>query len=232
MTFGDISDNDYWRLKARTIHDGIAAPPVGGWDQVDFTVKNRYLQNDDPKQTVCNEICRLTFRIHPQGYLLLWDSTFSSPKEFYFGDQEEMGLGFRVATLLRAERQSKKEPLVPPGTGTIIDAAGNENESGVWGKSSPWCNYMGTISGQRAGIAVFCHPDNLRPSWYHARDRGYIVANMFGRAAMGHGKKSRIIVKPGESLRLRYGVLFHSGDAGSNPDLQSVFDDYVRLARD
>ena len=42
--------------------------------------------------------------VRPAGYLLTWDSTFSSDRSFYFGDQEEMGLGIRVATPIRVER--------------------------------------------------------------------------------------------------------------------------------
>ena len=70
-------------------------------------MRNEYLDQKDPSKVVCNEIARYTFLARPAGFLLIWDSTFSSDKEFYFGDQEEMGLGFRVATPLRVGKKDK-----------------------------------------------------------------------------------------------------------------------------
>ena len=230
MTFGDISGNDYWRLKSRTVHETFVEPPTVDVDRLRFTVRNQYLASGESQKLVCHETCRLEFRKRPQGFLLCWDSTFTSPQEFEFGDQEEMGLGFRVASALRAEKRSSKEPDVPAGNGTIVDAAGNQNEVGVWGSSADWCNYSGPVDQRQAGIAIFSHPDNLRRSWYHARDRGYVVANMFGRAAMGHGQKSRIVIKPGNSLRLRYGLLFHSRPLGTTLDLDAMYQSYVSTA--
>jgi hypothetical protein len=46
----------------------------------------------------------------------------------------------------------------------------------------------------------------------HARDYGLIVANAFGRGAMGKGPPDKKVVRPGETLRLRYGVCVHEGD--------------------
>ncbi len=230
MTFGDISGSDYWRLKARTEHVRFLVPPEADANRVRFRVLNRYLQQDDPANVVCCESCEIQYWIRPEGYLFLWDSTFYSDHEFSFGDQEEMGLGFRVATRLRAERVSGKEPHVPSGTGSIIDAAGRRNEQGVWGQSSAWCDYSGTLEGERVGMTLICHPDNFRGSWFHARDRGYLVANPFGRAAFHQGKPSRVVVAAGETLRLRYGVLIHSGPLGTQPDLEAASADYQRLA--
>lgn len=38
-----------------------------------------------------------------------------------------------------------------------------------------------------------------------------MVANPFGRQALTKKEKSRVVVEPGQSLRLRFGVLVHSG---------------------
>jgi hypothetical protein len=100
----------------------------------------------------------------------------------------------------------------------------------VWGNSANWCDYSGTMAGQRVGMTIFCHPDNFRPSWFHARDYGLLEANPFGRQAFGKGVASKVIVKPGEKLRLRYGVLVHSGPQGSTPDRNQAYADYLKLA--
>lgn len=60
---------------------------------------------------VFHETCRRTLLVRPYGYLVLWDSTFSADREFYFDDQEQMGLGFRVTT-----------PISVQEGGTMLDS--------------------------------------------------------------------------------------------------------------
>ena len=79
-------------------------------------------------------------------------------------------------------------------------------------------------------MTIFCHPENFRPSWFHARDYGLLEANPFGRQAFGKGEKSSVVVKPGEKLRLRYGVLIHSGPPDSPIDFAEAYKDYLTLA--
>jgi hypothetical protein len=228
MAFGDISGSDYWRMKARVRHAEFVAATVGGAGRGSFAVRNEYMDQHNPSKVVCEEIARYTILVRPAGYLLQWDSTFSSDHEFVFGDQEEMGLGFRVATPLRVGASGGGN--LPPGTGTILDSAGRTNEEEVWGNSADWCDYSGTMAGQRVGMTILCHPENFRPSWFHARDSGLLVANPFGRRAFGKGEASQVVVKPGKELRLRYGVLIHSHPQGSAPDLKQAYADYLRLA--
>ena len=117
-----------------------------------------------------------------------------------------------------------------PGNGTILDSKGRKNGDEVWGSSSDWCDYSGDMAGHRVGITLFCHPKNFRPSWFHARDYGLLEANPFGRKAFGKGEQSSIVVKPGEKLRLRYGVLIHSGPRESKINLADEYKDYVTVA--
>jgi hypothetical protein len=82
-------------------------------------------------------------------------------------------------------------------------------------------------------MTLFCHPENFRPSWFHARDYGLVVANLFGRNAFGHGDKSAVAVKPGEEFRLRFGILVHSSredDAMSKDDLRAAYERYLKVA--
>jgi hypothetical protein len=231
LAFGDLSGADDWRLAAPVVHAEFLEPPHGEAGRGGFAVRNRYLPAGGGGDPICDELFRCDVHVVPAGYLIAWDSTFSAPREFAFGDQEEMGLGFRVATAIRAQRQA--EAGVPGGNGEIRDAAGRVNEKQVWGQSADWCDYSGEIDGRRVGLTMFCHPQNFRPSWFHARDRGLLVANPFGRAAFHQGEPSKVIVKPGESLRLRYGVLVHATPAdAAAPDLAAAFHDYVARARE
>lgn len=228
MAFGDISGHDYWRLDAPVTHEGFVEPPTVGAGTGSFAVENAYRRGaGDSHRVVCRERCRYTIAVRPAGLLLTWDSTFTGDEPFRFGDQEEMGLGIRVATPLRVETG---DGSLPPGNGTIIDAQGRKNGAEVGGNAADWCDYRGTLSGRRVGIAIFCHPENFRPSWFHARDYGFLAANPFGRAAFDQGPPSTVVAGPEEPLRLRYGILLHSGPPGSSPDLDAAYADYVRQA--
>ncbi len=229
MSFGDISGSDYWRLAARTEHVKFVEQPASEPGRGTFTVLNRYLDQHDPSKVVCKEIARYTLAVRPEGYLILWDSTFFSDHEFYFGDQEEMGLGFRVATPLRVDKKSRKFPNVAPGNGSILDAKGRKNGKEIWGNASDWCDYSGTLQGKRVGITLFCNPDNFRPSWFHARDYGLLEANPFGRDAFDKGEISQVVVKPGEKFRLRYGLLLHATPGNISTDLELAYSDYLNI---
>jgi len=50
------------------------------------------------------------------------------------------------------------------------------------------------------------------------------VANPFGRHAFGKGEKSQVIVKRGESFRLRFGILIHAGAREDSVDLQRAYE--------
>jgi hypothetical protein len=225
LAFGILNESDYWRNAAKVEFVEFTEKPHTTSDGGEFAARFRYRDQKDPKQVVCDELFKCRILERPEGTLLLWDSTFSSDKEFTFGDQEEMGLGIRLATPLRSEQQPRG--TIPAGTGTIRDAAGRKNGAEVWGNSSEWCDFSGTIDGKPVGVTLMCHPDNFRPSWFHARDYGLLVANPFGQKAFHKGEESNIKVKPGETLQLRYGILLHSD---KEPDLAAAYQDYVKLS--
>lgn len=228
LAFGDLNGADYWRLKARVRHAGFEEEPTGGAGNGSFAVRNEYLDPSDSINVICKETARYTVHKLPNGYLLLWDSRFSSDHDFYFGDQEEMGVGFRVATPLRVDSASVGN--VPPGIGAILDAEGRKNEHEIWGNAAKWCDYSGTLAGKNAGMAIICHPGNTRPSWFHARDYGLLVANLFGRKSFGKGEMSRIVVHAGDEFRLRYGVFVHNELSDSHANLDAAYQQYLQLS--
>lgn len=227
LAFGDLSGSDNWRLKAAVVHERFLEEPQVEDGVVTFRVENRYTASDQ-QSTICRDRSHYTLRRTKQGILLTWDTTFSSDEPFWFGDQEEMGLGLRVATPLRVE-QGGPDPA-PAGTGEIIDNEGRRNAEQIWGKSARWIDYRGKLKGEPAGVALFCHPDNFRASRMHARDYGFLAANPFALAAFDAGEPSRVTVSPGESLRLRYGVLLHSGKTLSSDELEGQYRDYTKTS--
>lgn len=219
LAFGDLSGADSWRNKARVKHDKFIEEPKGDAGKGSFTVSNLYLANDG-KKVICRETCRYTILVCPAGYLLLWDSTFRlDDGDFSFGDQEEMGLGVRVAT-----------PLTVKQGGQILTSDGHKNEKQVRGKQSTWCDYGGLVDGKRVGMTLMPHPKNFRPCWYHARDYGFVAANPFGQKALTGGKVSKVTVKKGEAFRLRFGILLHGSADEKMVDLASAYKDYLKLS--
>lgn len=213
MAFGDLSGADSWRNKDRVRHAGFAAEPRGGPGQGGFTARNRH---EARGKVVAEETARISVRVRPLGCLLLWDSEFRSVGgDLTFGDQEEMGLGVRVTT-----------PLAVVKGGRITNSDGLVNEAQLWGKPADWCAYSGTVDGHKVGVALMPHPQNFRRSWFHARDYGVLVANPFGRNAFTKGEKSRVVVRSGESLRLRFGVFVYNDE----PDLRAAYEEYLKLA--
>lgn len=200
LSFGDLNGNDYWRLKGRTEHVKFVEEPAGTSGRGGFAVLNRYLTADG-KGTVCEEACRYTIRVVPHGYLIDISSEFRPGNaELVFGDQEEMGLGIRMATPLAVDRKQGAR---------ILDSAGRRNGAEVWGKTADWCDYAGPLDGKWVGMTVFAGRENFRPCWSHARDYGFVALNPFGRKAFTKQEASRVVVKPSESLLLHYGVAVH-----------------------
>ncbi len=219
LAFGDLGGADSWRLKARVQHDKFFQEPKAGGDSATFGVSNFYLSNDG-KRVICGENCRYTILVKPGGYLLLWDSLFQAKDgDLAFCDQEEMGLGVRVAT-----------PISVKGGGRILTSDGHKNEKQVRAKTSAWADYSGTIEGRRAGVTLMQHPKNFRPAWYHARDYGLLVLNHFGRRDLTGGEKSRVLLKQGETFRLRFGVFLDAGAEAANLDPAAAYKDYLKVA--
>jgi hypothetical protein len=80
-----------------------------------------------------------------------------------------------------------------------------------------WCDYSGPIGEKTAGIAILADPSNPVPTCWHSRGYGLMAANPFGRAKSGFpamkGKTDLVKLAKGEHLKLRYGILLHTGDA-------------------
>lgn len=223
LAFGDLSGADSWRLKAAVVHEKFLQEPRAERDVLRFAVQNRYM-DDAGDATICRETARYTWRQTEWGLLLTWDSTFRSDDPFWFGDQEEMGLGIRVASSLRVEREGPDPAVV--GTGEMIDDQGRRNAAEIWGKEVRWLDYHGQIAGEPAGVTLFCHPKNFRATRMHARDYGFVAANPFSLAAFDAGEPSRTTVSEGESLRFRYGLLLHAGQELSADQLDSAYRNY------
>ena len=218
MSFGDLSGHDFWRLKAATQHVTFTEEPTGKPANGSFSVRNQY-RTTDGSDTVCEETCRYAIRLVPQGYRIDIQSEFSPVQSsIAFGDQEEMGLGLRVASSLAVDRKLG---------GRILDSKNRRDEADVWGKTADWCDYSGPLSGKWAGVTVMSGSQNFRPSWSHARDYGLIVLNPFGRNAFTKAEKSRLEINRGETLTLRFAVIVHESESETDYNPATAFQDFA-----
>lgn len=217
LAFGDVSGQDFWRNKASIRHDRFLIAPQAKGDRLTFATQCTMLGSDG--QELARQDSQFTLRQVKAGYLLTLDATFTPIADnFYFGDQEEMGLGARVAS-----------GITEKGGGLIASSSGDKTAKATWGKAYDWCDYSGQVQKKHVGITLMTHPKNFRPSWWHNRDYGVFVANAFGRKAMNQGDVSRVEVKKGETLRLRYGVLLHASQTAEEVDIPATFQTFQAL---
>ena len=130
-----------------------------------------------------------------------------------FGDTKEGSFALRVRPALQPKDSNGSQGA----SGRLINSEGLV-DGAAWGKRARWVDYSGTVDGKAYGIAMLDHPANLRhPTWWHAREYGLSGANPFGihdfsGEPEGAGNHT---IPPGETLVLRYLVVFHEGDAGA-----------------
>lgn len=214
LAFGDIGGADVWRLKGTVYTSSLEASGDT------MSLKNEY--RDATGKAVAWESAQ--YRLVPEaaGYFVLVRSEFTPVGDaMAFGDQEEMGLGIRLATGLSVKRG-----------GHIANALGGENEKGTWGKAAAWCRGYGRVGDGWAGAIVLAGPNNFRRSWFHSRDYGLVVANPFGRKAMtapddATAAPDSTVVTRGKPLVLDFGVYLHAGK--ELPDGKTVYRRFTGL---
>lgn len=154
---------------------------------------------------ICEDVRRLVFAQDGASRRIDFDITIkASEGPVKFGDTKEGSFGIRVAETLKVEAKLG---------GRIVNSEGQVDEK-AWGQRAAWVDYHGPVDGKTVGIAVLNHPSSFRyPTWWHVRTYGLFAANPFGAHDFTSGKEDGTHTLPkGESLTLRYRVLFHAGD--------------------
>lgn len=137
-----------------------------------------------------------------------FDITLTPLTNVRFGDTKEGTFAIR----LRDELTELK------GGAQMTNAEGKSGEKLVWGRPSPWVDYVGQLDGKTVGVAILDHPSNPgHPTHWHARAYGLFAANIFGLRDFykGEGKHGGRDLKSGEKLRFRYQVVVHEGDTAA-----------------
>jgi putative membrane-bound dehydrogenase-like protein len=237
LGFGDLNGDDFWRNQGSIEHQRFLVEPQVDDGHLVFATECRLVSRHGEILGHLQNRYRLLPRpvrgINPKGgeepapgveaapspaWLLIWEATLLADRQpLILGDQEEMGFGARVATVITEQNG-----------GRLLNSAGKRTAAETWGQAADWCDYAGTVGGEAAGITLMADRNNFRTSWWHNRDYGVFVANPFGRQAMKQGDKSLITIDKGQSLSLRFGALIHHG---LDMDGASEFEAFLKSAR-
>lgn len=226
---------DFWseakqKGTGKPLHGSIVCVKVGqpkqvSRDHAEVTTWNEWRTPGGVK--IMDEVRTLHLIERPTGRLFVFDCTLqASVCPIAFGDTKEGSFGVRVPDAFRT--QLPTGGTVTAADGTTIKAPAKDNLS-VWGKPSDWHDYSGVIDGHAVGIAVFDHPRNASRAAWHTRAYGLMAANPFGRTGSGFpsqkGKTELVRIPKGESLRLRYAIFAHTGnaEAGKVAEAYDVF---------
>lgn len=217
LAFGSLNGQDFWRNKAAIQHERFIRQPVVEAGVLGFATESKLVTGDGTK--LGNLVSKIEIRNSASGIWIVWNAQLSPLNEpLDFGDQEEMGFGIRVETALTEKNGGVIQ------SSTEIAGSNATGAKATWGQAAKWCDYSGKKNGQQLGITVMASPKNFRPSWWHNRDYGLMVANPFGRAAMKQGETSSVIVAKGEVLELEFAALIHDGKDYS---AQVAYDEYA-----
>lgn len=149
----------------------------------------------------------MTFYTHPTERWIDFDITLTALAPVTFGDTKEGTFAIRLTTSLEEKH-----------TGKMRSADGKEGEKAVWGTRSPWLDYAGEVDGEKVGLAILDHPTNPRhPTYWHSRGYGLYAANPFGVRDFERDKSKNgdMALETGSSIRFRYRLIIHPGDAVS-----------------
>jgi hypothetical protein len=174
---------------------------------------------DHEGKPILTESRVMTFYADPKVRTVDFDITLTAVTKVEFGDEKDGVFGIRIRPVLQEDK----------GSGHITNADGLAGEKAVWGKPSNWCDYSGEIAGEKVGIAILDHPSNPRhPVRWHVRGYGLFAANPFGAHTFDKNvPESPTELEPGKSLRFRYRVIIHPGDAKS-ADIAAQYAKYVK----
>lgn len=140
-----------------------------------------------------------------------------------FGETKEGSFGVRVPTEMDVDHKGADGK---PAGGKIVSSDGATDKD-AWGKRAAWVDYNGMVGGEHLGVAILNHPSSFRfPTRWHVRTYGLFAANPFGSTSFDKETKdeSGATVRSGESITLKYRVLFHKGDAST---IEAAFKEFA-----
>jgi hypothetical protein len=207
FTHGEVNGIDFWAETAAKERQGSIKHrelvKAEGGPNSSIVTRNEWLGPDGGK--ILSDLRTLRFGADGETRWIDFDITLTAEAdEVHFGDTKEGSFGLRIAESMRTDRKP---------AGKIITSEGLEDDK-AWGKPASWVDYHGPVGEKHLGIAILNHPQSFRyPTGWHVRTYGLFAANPFGAGDFGGQKvETSHTMKKGETLTLRYRVIFHQGD--------------------
>ncbi len=205
FTHGNINGVDFWaetaKVQGKTEHKELVQADGGKIGTI--VTKNDWIGPDGT--TLLHDQRTLRFGGAADSRWIDFDIVLTAAAgEVKFGDTKEGSFGLRIAETMRTDRKLGGKIITSEG---LTDAE-------AWGKPAAWVDYHGPVEGETLGIAILNHPSSFRyPSHWHVRTYGLFAANPWGLGDFTGGKgNGEHVLKKGDSLSLRYRVIFHQGD--------------------
>jgi len=207
FSYDDVNGVKFWENDPTYVDPKvgrIVAKKVD-WKPAAKTLETVFDWNDHDGKTVLTEHRTVTFKATPTLRFMDFDIALTAPEKVVFGDTKEGAFAIRLADALTEKT----------GSGKMVNAEGAQRMANVWGKQSNWVDYSGTLDGEKLGIAILDHPSNPgHPTHWHARDYGLFAVDPWGQHAYDpSAPEAHMTVKAGGSLKFRWRVVVHAGDA-------------------
>ena len=193
FTHGGVGGTDFWHKEGLIEH--LQYVLQEGGDQALLKTKSAW--HDAGGKLLGHEVRTTTFDVADGARQVDVDIQFTAAdRDVVFAQTKEGSFGLRVWPTMTVKKG-----------GGIVNSNG-QTGGDAWGKPAAWVDYYGPIDGETLGIAILNHPDSLRfPTAWHVREYGLFAANPF--------MKEAYTLPAGETLTLRYRVLFHEGDTAA-----------------
>ncbi|MFN7919600.1 MAG: PmoA family protein [Bryobacteraceae bacterium] len=209
FTHGDVNGYDFWsnepslkgNKKGSVVLEKIKSAKSGSKHG---SITASFVWKDTTGKALLREDRTMTFHSDPKLRIVDFDVKFTGIESAKFGDTKEGFFALRLTA-----------PLDGKHTGKMVSAEGKVGEKLIWGKRSPWVDYVGQLEGETVGVAIFDHAGNPKhPTYWHSRDYGLFAANIFGEHDFYNDKSKdgSMTLEPGKTWRFRYRVVIHKGD--------------------
>jgi len=206
FTHGKVGGVDFWsenKGHGTIVHRKFAKAEAGAGSAL-LVTHNDWMSPDGKK--VCADERRLAFGADEDRRWIDFEITLkASEGDLTIGDDKEGTFGVRVAGTMKVDSKLG---------GEIVNSEGHKNKE-AWGKRAAWVDYHGPVNGKTVGVAILNHPSSFRfPTYWHVRTYGLFCANPFGLSFFDRSKDKNgaHTIPAGDSITLRYRVLFHKGD--------------------
>jgi hypothetical protein len=177
----------------------------------------------DSGRTVLVEDRRMVFSAAGNGYAI--DFTIrltAADSAVVFEDTKEGLFAVRVADWMNEK----------DGSGRYLNSRGGETETGVWGERAEWVRLEAEKGEDRAGIAIFSHPETVNhPVYWQARAYGLFSADPLGQLDFQKALKIEdprpfgLVLQPGQSALFRFLFFVYDGSM-TKDELDAVYQVY------